>query len=353
MVLASPKTGSGLAYLTTRPLPFNFTVFPNKVTNIQPEVLVVGDQTPDKFGYTSFGIKIINPLSFWAGAVIDNPLIMAPSLQFTAANLTVYARDGWHFTFKLSAGLNNLVIRGGSDTYLFILEKEGYLPVISQYSEAVLLSATKEKPLYLKIPWDNSANKTLVLQPGPESGKDAMVSNLDPDKNFGDYKYFETTFLSEPVLTVMRSNRSMIFFSLDSLPKSALIKKVILKLSYDLPIPWNNNLFPVVTPGTSLWYGAVLQQIIEPWEEGKVTWNTQPRSTEISQVFISPFVKNANSIEIDVTPLFTSPAANPLPNYGMLIKLFPTEKFPGFRFASSDYKDPLMRPRLTVYYTLK
>ena len=351
VVLASPKAGSTLAYLATRPLPFNFTVLPYQVTKLQPEVLVVGDLTPDKFGYASFGVRIINPLSFWAGAVIDNPLIMAPALQFTTANLTVYAKDGWHFTFKLSAGLNNLIIRGGSDTYLFILEKEGYLPVISQYSAGVLLSATKEKPLYLKIPWDNSTYKTLVLQPGPESGKDAMVSNLDPNKNFGDYKYFEATFLSEPILTVMRSNRSMIFFNLDSLPKSAVIKKVILKLSYDLPIPWDNTLFPVATPGTSLWYGAVLQQIIEPWEEGKVTWNTQPKSIEINQVFISPFVKNANFIEIDVTPLFANPAANPLPNWGLLFRLFPTERFPGFRFASSDFKDALMRPRLTVYYT--
>lgn len=351
VILAAPKAGSALAYLTTRPLPINFTIFPNQVTKIQPEVLAVGDLTPDKFGYVSFGVRIINPLSFWTGAIIDNPLIMAPSLQFTTAKLTVYAKDGWHFTFKLSAGLNNLVIRGGSDTYLFILEKEGYLPVISQYSARDLLSATKEKPLYLKIPWNSSTYKTFVLQPGPESGKDAMVSNLDPNKNFGDYKYFETTFLSESLLTVIRSNRSMIFFNLDSLPKSALIKKVILKLSYDLPIPWDNTLFPVTTPGTNLWYGAVLQQIIEPWEEGKVTWNTQPKSTERNQVFISPFVKNANFIEIDVTSLFTNPAASPLPNHGMLFKLFPTEKFPGFRFASSDFTVTSMRPRLTVYYT--
>ena len=70
-----------------------------------------------------------------------------------------------------------------------------------------------------------------------------MISNLDGDKNFGDYKYFETTFLSEPILTVMRSNRSLIEFDLDSLPKSAIIRKVILRLTYDLPIPFDSTYY--------------------------------------------------------------------------------------------------------------
>ncbi len=37
-----------------------------------------------------------------------------------------------------------------------------------------------------------------------------MISNLNPDKNYEDHKYFEATYLTEPVLTVMRSNRSLI-----------------------------------------------------------------------------------------------------------------------------------------------
>ena len=65
----------------------------------------------------------------------------------------------------------------------------------------------------------------IILQPGPEAGKDAMVSNLEPDKNFGAHKYFEATFLSEPVLTVMRSNRSMIWFNLSTGAKIVYYQK--------------------------------------------------------------------------------------------------------------------------------
>ena len=64
-------------------------------------------------------------------------------------------------------------------------------------------------------------------------------------------------------------------------------------------------------PSTGVeFYGAVLQQIIEPWDEHKVTWNTQPKTTDFNQVFISPFILNTNMIEVDVTGLFVNPGAN-------------------------------------------
>jgi hypothetical protein len=352
VVYAAPKAGSPLAYLCNRPLPFNFNIFPDQITRILPEVLAVGDQNPDKFGYGSFGVQILKPISFWAGVVIDNPMIMAPFPQYTEARLTVFAKDGWHYTFKMFAGLNNLVIRGGSDIYTLVLEKEGFQPIKAEYKASILLAATKENPLYLRIPSDNQY-RVIVLQPGAEKGKDAMISNLEPEKNFGAHKYFEATFLSEPVLTVMRSNRSLIFFNLDTLPKSALIKKVVLQLSYDVPIPFPATYVTEVYPSTGIaWYGGVLQQVVEPWEENKVTWATQPKSIEANQVFIPPFIRNVNFIDVDVTRLFVPVNEIAAPNHGMLFKLWPVDKFPGFRFASSDFAEPKMRPKLTIFYTL-
>jgi hypothetical protein len=357
VVYAAPVAGSPLAYLVTKPLPITFNIFPNQVTKVLPEVLAVGDQTPDRFGYVSFGVQIIKPLEFWTMCVLDpgNPIIMAP-IQITTAKLTVFAADGWHYTFKLEAAVNHLVIRGGSEIYTFVLEKEGFETQKLQFSARELMATTKENPLILKISWF-SQYKVLVLQPGPEKGKDAMISNLNPEKNFGDYKYFETTFLSEPILTVMRSNRSLIAFNLDTLPKSAVIKKVVMRLSYDLPIPFDSTYITTNTGPTAgvAWYGAVLQQVVEPWEEYKVTWNTVPKAVEANQVYISPFIRNANSIEVDVTRLFVTPSTTDqaiYPNYGMLFRLWPVDRFPGFRFASSDYSNASMRPRLTIYYTI-
>jgi hypothetical protein len=182
-----------------------------------------------------------------------------------------------------------------------------------------------------------------------------MISNLEPGKNFGNHRYFEATFISEPILTVMRSNESLISFDMNALPKSAMIRKVDLTLWYDLPLIWDSIIFYPAGGNNIEWRGGVLQKIIEPWEEDKVTWNEQPKSTEANQVFISPFILNANMITVDVTRIFVQDPATDapsVPGYGMIFRLWPQEWVPGFRFVSSDYTEARMRPRLTIYYTL-
>jgi len=349
VVFASPLEESPLAYLCNHPLPIIFNIQPRQVTRIVPEVLVVGEQTPDQFGYASFGVQVIKPLEFWTMVVLDpgNPMIMAP-IQITNAKLTVYTRSGWHYSFRLQANINHVIVRGGSDLYYFVLEKEGYLTQKMQFTANELRSATADNPLMLKIPW-GSATNVLVLQPGPERGKDAMISNLQPETNFGEYKYFEATFLSEPVLTVMRTNNSLISFNHDALPSTAKIQKVILRLSYEFPLLYDST---ILTNNYLVWFGGVLQQIVEPWEESQVTWDSQPKTIEANQVFISPFIRNVNFIDVDVTSLFVPVQEIAAPNWGLLFKQYPSDQFPGFRFASSDFPEATMRPKLTIYYTI-
>jgi hypothetical protein len=268
----------------------------------------------------------------------------------TAAKLTISNNNGWSYIFNLRDSVNHLTIRGGSENYTFLLEKEGYASQKLQFTGQQLLAATKEKPLVLRILTGTPVPQIMFFQPGPVTGKDAMISNLEPDKNFGDYRYFEATFMTEPLLTVMRSNRSLIFFDMSKLPKSAVIKKAVLKLMYDLPLPWDSTIF-ISGNATAVKPYGVLQRIIEPWEENTVTWNRQPKTSEVGQVFIQPFIKNSNAIEVDVTSLIVMTGTNTLPNNGMLFKLGSNERFKGFRFASSDYPDSLMRPRLSVQYT--
>ena len=55
VIYASPLEGSPLAYITNDPLPVQFSVLPDQVTSVVPEVLVVGNYSPGDFGYASFG----------------------------------------------------------------------------------------------------------------------------------------------------------------------------------------------------------------------------------------------------------------------------------------------------------
>lgn len=351
IVYAAPVAGSPVAYLTNKPLPITFNINTDKVTTVLPEVLVVGDKAPSQFGYATFGLQIINPLDFYTACVIDNPTLTTPATMITA-RLTISNNNGWICSFNLASIINHLIIKGGSENYTFLLEKEGYASQKFQFTGKQLLEATKENPLFLKFPLSPAVTQILFLQPGPDGGKDAMISNIEPEKNYGAYKYFEATYMtSESALTVMCSKRSLIWFDLSTLPKSAIIKKVVLKLFYDVPIPWDST---IVVSGNSVAPkpAGMLQQIVEPWEENKVTWNNQPKTTELNQVAIAPFVRNVNYIEVNVTGLFVSIAANPLPNFGILFKLNFNDKFKGFRFTSSDYTEASMRPKLSVQYTV-
>jgi hypothetical protein len=306
----------------------------------------------------NFGIEVVRPLHFFTICYLDNPMIMAPTRP-TDARLTVFDETGWHYTFRLRPRVNHLVIRGGSEVYYFLLEKEGYEKQKLRFTAQELEATSPREPLVLTIPYGGGQYKKLVLQPGPEKGKDAMICNLQPGKNFGDHKYFETTYLSDSVLTVMRSTRSLIWFDLNDLPKSAIIKRVILRLYYDNPVPWDSTVF--VSDSASAtdvcpWYGAVLQKITDPWEEHKVTWDNQPATTTDGQVYVSPFhpfIRNTNFISVDVTRLYMpTDNCDCGPWYGMFFRLWPVERFPGFRFASSDYPVKWMRPKLIIYYTM-
>ena len=355
VIAATPVEGSPLAYLVKNPLPMDFSIRGGAATVVSPELLAVGSHTPGDFGYISFGGQIIKPLDFYTVCIIDNPLSMAPFQPPVTAALTVFAGNDWRYRFSLKASVNHLIIRGGYQFYTFLLEKEGYLPQKFEFTARELKATTETSPLMLKIPYDSNQWKVLVLQPGPEAGKDAMITNLDPGKNMGDHRYFEATFISEPILTVMRSNESLISFDMNALPKSATIKKVILNLWYDLPLPWDSTIFYPAGGGNIRWSGGVLQKITEPWEENKVTWNEQPETTEANQVYISPFVLNTNMITVDVTKLYVQdPAldAPDIPGYGLFFRLWPQEWVPGFRFASSDFPEARMRPKLTIYYSL-
>ncbi len=354
VVFASPVEGSELAYLVNDPLPMYFKISAETITRVRPEVLYVGSHTPEEFGYASFGMEIIKPLHFWTTCIIAEPAETVKP-QYTTAKLTVFAPDGWHYTFRLEAKVNHLIIRGKYSFYYFLIEKEGYTTQKLQFSQRELASSSYDDPLILKIIPGSGELKMLVLQPGTDDGKDAMISNLEPDKNFGDHKYFEATYLSEPVLTVMRSNRSLISFNLNALPKSAVIRKVVLHLSYNIPVPFNQDIFSTATDhSVPTWYGAVLQQITEQWDEHTVTWNKQPKTTEINQVYISPFIRNCNYLDVDVTRLYIPTATFPedARKNGMLFRLWPIERFPGFRFASGDYPVAEMRPKLIIYYTI-
>lgn len=59
-IYATPKAGSAKAEFVSRPLPIPFTISDGNATTLRPEVLEVeSTDTPEKFGYASFGFEIV------------------------------------------------------------------------------------------------------------------------------------------------------------------------------------------------------------------------------------------------------------------------------------------------------
>ena len=370
VLYAAPIEGSPKAYLVNDPLPIQFEIMKNQITAVVPEVLAVLGEPPEEFGYLTFSYSIVVPLDFFIGVSIEYPNTMAPIL-LTDAKLTVKVDSLWWHTFDLEPIINKITIRDGFRSYLLIIEKEGYNTVKLRLSREELARTSPEEPLLVSLTSDYI--HVLVLQPGPEEGKDAMINRNEPDKNFGDHIFFEainnqpwiSTNIDYPLMS-----RSLIQWDLNQLPKSAIIQKAIMTLYY--PDIWVE---PVTNDSIKdIYWGwmdsteipdrhpyAVLQRIISPWEEYGVTWNTQPETTEEGQVFVPMkyYIMETNCVncfappvseEIDVTSLLTN--ASGTAGYGMLFKLVKEEYPQWFRFTSSDFKEPKLWPKLEIYYTL-
>ena len=351
VIYAAPLEGSPRAHLVNDPLPLDFTIRPEQTTKVMPQVLVVLDYPPSDFGYAAFGFQIVNPIVAYVMAMDDNPLYMRPS-AIIPAMMTIITPDGRVAKYNLKPRVNRVLIKPGYEVYQVIVENPNFPPLKMRVEAKQFIETTPENPLIFNL--SGGEYITVEIQPGPENGKDAMITDLNPEKNFGDHHFFEASFLTEPVLTVMRTRRSLIHFNLNEIPKSARIENVRLVLHFEVPI-WD-SLYEMGRDEYMLWNDTlVLQQIVEPWEEHEVTWNNQPKTIEANQVFIPMYDHLSTNMRVyDVTCLFVPCQEIAAPNYGMMFRHLAKENIApgGARFASSDYPIESMRPKLIIRYTL-
>jgi hypothetical protein len=59
ILYATPKEGSPLAGLVEHPLPMNFSITADGIVNLNVQVVDADQQSPEDFGYVSFGVEVI------------------------------------------------------------------------------------------------------------------------------------------------------------------------------------------------------------------------------------------------------------------------------------------------------
>lgn len=183
---------------------------------------------------------------------------------------------------------------------------------------------------------------TVVLQPGPEEGKDAQLWTITPNSNIGSIPKFSCMAWTHS--GVPGVNRAIIDFDLSAIPPGMTI--VDAKLNF-----YFVNLEPTFFGHTGD-NGSWLQLITEPWEESVVTWNSQPATTTDDQVYLPPSTDPYQDYtDIDVTTLVNHLYSEPESYHGIMLRLINESYYRCLLFASSDYMDTIsMRPLLEVTY---
>lgn len=122
---AAPREGSLLAHLVDDPLPIPFNAGKDAVTTIRPQVLSVNEQTPEDFGYASFGFEVIRVIDFLIAAFAYDDSLQ--TLRLTDAEIDISTEDGeLLYSGNLGAVTNHLKVTDDHASYRVIVSKPGY-----------------------------------------------------------------------------------------------------------------------------------------------------------------------------------------------------------------------------------
>ena len=183
---------------------------------------------------------------------------------------------------------------------------------------------------------------TITIQPGADEGKDARVHSLGTytSGTTSEFEAMAWTYSGTPGV-----ERSLIDFDFSQIPAGVTITDAKFSL-YDCDHPSDHH---STLSGTN---ASVLQRITSDWGENTVTWENQPSTTEVNQVFLNEITnEHQDYIDIDVTLLVQDIIDNLSSSYGFLFKLQTEEYYRSMVFASSDHTDSLKHPKLVITYT--
>jgi hypothetical protein len=146
VLFATPKYGSPLASVITRPLPSNFSVGRNSVSNIDMQVVSTKDKDPQSFGYVSFSVDVMSPLQ------ISVLLIENETASFTTAQADIYDGENLIHTYSLGAKVNTIGFSEDREkTYSIVIHKRGYGQFKRYFTYNALVEELGGQPLKVTL----------------------------------------------------------------------------------------------------------------------------------------------------------------------------------------------------------
>lgn len=181
------------------------------------------------------------------------------------------------------------------------------------------------------------SNNEIILQPGPEMGKDTYVRSWPwyIHFNYGD------------------EDRLFILWKHITYEDFAWCYLEFIELE-----PYTGSNYQCIKATLSLfWYGGssaptpwlLVYRAAGPWEEDTITWDNQPDHAGDPCTYMGPIPQSPQWVDIDVTEIISGWFSGEYEHHGFVIKLVDTTSVCYESFYSSDnYHDE--KPKLYVEY---
>jgi hypothetical protein len=189
-------------------------------------------------------------------------------------------------------------------------------------------------------PWPVFCN--LHLQPGAESGKDAIDGYIVPNTNYGTSEDLDAYAWTQG--GNLNINRGYIAFDLSSIDSSSIVNNATLSLFYN---PTNSGGY--THSGNNAF---TLYRILSPWTESNITWNNQPLIDSVFFTTVPASTSGTQDYTIDITGLVQQMISDPIHSYGFCLRLDDETPFNVVMFASSDHPNCNLHPILDINYSL-
>lgn len=208
VIYVAPIQGSPKAYLVENPLPLNFSTSKDVVTKVIPEVLSVGEYSPEDFGYSTFSFNVVETFDFLIGIFVYNESIQ--NFELADAHFKVESNGKTLYTDTLSAITNNVTVADGYNPYILTVTKEGYKTWVDTLTSTELklyFKSTDLGPLKVILEKSNNSGEIVSLVTDQRSLSKVTIwikgNNITPSPvlvNWGDGSFtnclLDTSYLS-------------------------------------------------------------------------------------------------------------------------------------------------------------
>ena len=181
---------------------------------------------------------------------------------------------------------------------------------------------------------------SLVLQPGPMDGKDAIVWSITPDSTWGwnqEATLTAWTYGGDPSY-----KRFYIEFDYSSIPAGAIIDSAYLFYHNNPSAPSHSGLH---SGSNTFW----VRRVTSSWDEDSISWNNAPSDTTQNQVQVGASTSNTMDYKIDVKNLVEDQLQ--YGNHGFFMRLVTEATWRAVVCASSNAADSPNHPAIKIYYT--